>query len=65
MGVKWGSTSAICTLQKSLWFSSERSTDSILIEFGMPLKIVRLFKICISETYSKAHIGKILKNIIY
>jgi hypothetical protein len=31
---------------------------SILIEFGTPLKLVRLIKMCVNETYSsKIHIG--------
>jgi hypothetical protein len=30
----------------------------ILIEFGVPMKQVRLIKMCLSETYSKVHIGK-------
>jgi predicted PolB exonuclease-like 3'-5' exonuclease len=31
---------------------------NILIEFGVPLKLVRLIKMCLNETYSKIHIGK-------
>jgi hypothetical protein len=31
---------------------------SILIEFGSPMKLSRLIKICLNETYSKVHIGK-------
>jgi hypothetical protein len=31
---------------------------SILIEFGIPMKLVRLVKICLNETYSKVHIRK-------
>jgi hypothetical protein len=27
----------------------------ILIEFGVPMKLVRLIKMCLNETYSKAH----------
>jgi hypothetical protein len=30
----------------------------ILIEFGIPMKLVRLIKTCLNETYSKVHIGK-------
>jgi hypothetical protein len=33
---------------------------SILIEFGVPMKLVRLIKICLNETYSKVRIGKCL-----
>jgi hypothetical protein len=33
-----------------------------LIEFGVPTKVVRLIKMCLSETYSGVHIGKHLSN---
>jgi hypothetical protein len=29
----------------------------ILIEFGVPIKLVRLIKMCLNETYSKVLIG--------
>jgi hypothetical protein len=32
--------------------------ENILIEFGVPMKLVRLIKMCLNETYSKIHIGK-------
>jgi hypothetical protein len=31
---------------------------NILIEFGVPMKLVRLIKMCLKETYSKVRIGK-------
>jgi hypothetical protein len=31
---------------------------NILIEVGVPMKLVRLIKICLNKTYSKARIGK-------
>jgi hypothetical protein len=34
----------------------------ILIEFGVPTKVVRLIKMCLNETYSKVHIGKHLSD---
>jgi hypothetical protein len=30
----------------------------ILIEYGIPMKLVRLIKMCLNEAYSKVHIGK-------
>jgi hypothetical protein len=33
---------------------------SILVEFGVPIKLVRLIKMCSNETYSKVHIVKLL-----
>jgi hypothetical protein len=35
---------------------------NILIEFGVPMKLVRLIKICSNEIYSKVHIGKYLSD---
>jgi hypothetical protein len=35
---------------------------SIPIEFGIPMKLVRLIKMCLNETYSKVHIGKHLSD---
>jgi hypothetical protein len=32
------------------------------IEFGIPLKIVRLIKICLNETYSRVRVGKHLPD---
>jgi hypothetical protein len=35
---------------------------NILIEFGVPMKLVRLIKMSLNETYSKIHIGKHLSD---
>jgi hypothetical protein len=35
---------------------------NILIEFGVPMKLVRLIKMCLNETYSRVHIGKHLSD---
>jgi hypothetical protein len=35
---------------------------NILIEFGVPMKLVRLIKMCLNETYSKVRIGKHLSE---
>jgi hypothetical protein len=34
----------------------------ILIEFGVPMKLVRLIKMCLNEMYNKYHIGKHLSH---
>jgi hypothetical protein len=31
---------------------------NILIEFGVPMKLVMLIKMCLNETYCKVHNGK-------
>jgi hypothetical protein len=35
---------------------------NVLLEFGIPKKLVRLIKTCLNETYSKVHVGKLLSN---
>jgi hypothetical protein len=35
---------------------------NILIEFGVPMKLVRLIKMCLNETYSKVRIGTHLSD---
>jgi hypothetical protein len=35
---------------------------NILVEFGIPKKLVRLIKMCLNETYSKVRIVKLLSD---
>jgi hypothetical protein len=35
---------------------------NILIEFGIPMKLVRLIKMCLNETYSRVRVGKHLSD---
>jgi hypothetical protein len=35
---------------------------NILIEFGIRLKLVRLIKMCLNETYSRVRVGKHLSD---
>ena len=36
---------------------------NILIEFGVPKKLVRLIKMCVTETYSRVRVGKNLYDM--
>ena len=36
---------------------------SILIEFGIPKKLVRLIKMCLTGTYSRVRVGKNLSEM--
>jgi sorting nexin-29 len=36
---------------------------NIHTEFGVPMKLVRVIKICLNETYSKVHVDKQLSDI--
>jgi hypothetical protein len=44
---------------KEAYFSFRREVlYDILAEFGVPMKLVRLIKMCFNEIYSKVRIGK-------
>jgi len=36
---------------------------NILIDFGIPMEMVRLIKMCLNETYSRVRVGKHLSDI--
>jgi hypothetical protein len=38
---------------------------NILIEFGIPRKVVGLIKMCLNETYSRVRIGKTLGSFLF
>jgi hypothetical protein len=38
-------------------------TRNILIEFGIPMKLVRLIKICLNETYCRVQVGRHLSDM--
>jgi sorting nexin-29 len=35
---------------------------NIMLEFGIPKKLIRLIKMCLNETYSKVRVGKLLSD---
>ena len=39
------------------------TTINIIIEFGIPKKLVRLIKMCLTETYSRVRMGKNLSEM--
>jgi hypothetical protein len=48
---------------RKAYYSVKRKVPySILLEFGVPKKLVRLIKMCLNETYSKVHVGKLLSG---
>ena len=36
---------------------------NIPIQFGIPMKLVKLIKMCLTETYSRVQVGKNLSSI--
>jgi hypothetical protein len=59
---KWGYNETV----HQLFIDFKKAYDSvrrevlynILIEFGVPMKLVRLIKMCLNETYRKVRVGK-------
>jgi hypothetical protein len=50
-----GSASALIDFKKVYDSTKREVLYSILLEFGVPKKLVRLIKMCLNETYSKVH----------
>jgi hypothetical protein len=62
IGVKWEYSDRVHQLfidfKKAYDSLRREELYSILIEFGVPMKLVRLIKMCLNETHSKVCIGK-------
>ena len=49
---------------KKAYYSVRREVlYNILIEFGIPKKLLRLIKMCLTETYSRVRVGKNLSDM--
>jgi hypothetical protein len=48
-----------------LFIDFKKACDSVRreIEFGIPMKLVRLIKICLNETYSRVWVGRHLSDM--
>jgi hypothetical protein len=62
MGTQWDCASAVYRLQESLDSVRWEVLYNILIEFSIPLKLVRLIKMCLNKTCSKVCAGKHLSD---
>jgi hypothetical protein len=61
MGAQWDSILVI-DFEKAYVSVRREELYNILTEFGMPMKLVRLIKTCLNETYSKVRISKNLSD---
>ena len=62
MGIQRSSASALYRLQAYDPVRRE-GLYNILFEFGIPMKLVRLIKMCLAETYSRIRVGKDLSDM--
>ena len=64
---KWEYNEAVLQLFidfKKAYDSARREVlYNIIIEFGIPMKLVRLIKICLTETHSRDQVGKNLSDV--
>ena len=58
MGMQWRSSSALIDFKKAYDSVRREVLYKILIEFGIPKKLVRLIKMSLTETYSRVWVGK-------
>jgi len=63
---KWEYNEAVHQLftdfEKAYYSVSGEILYNILIEYGVPRKLVRLIKMCLTETYSRVRVGKNLSD---
>jgi hypothetical protein len=64
MGVQWYSISTSHRLQEAYDSVRREVLYIILIEFRVPMKLVRLIKMCLNETYNKVCRGKCLSDAL-
>ena len=58
MGIQCRSSSALYRLQEIFDSVMREVLCKILIEFGIPRKLVRIIKMSLTETYSRVQVGK-------
>ena len=63
MGIQGTNASDLYRLQKAYDSVRKEVLYNILIEFGIPMKLVRLIKMCLTETYSRVRVGKKLSDM--
>jgi len=63
IGTQVSSASAIYTLKQASDSIGRKFLYNFLIEFGIPMKLVRLIKTCLNETYNRVRLSKHLSDI--
>jgi len=62
VGIQRSSASALIDFKKAYDSIRMEVLYNILIEFAIPLKLVRLIKMCLTESYSRVQVGKHLSD---
>jgi len=63
MGIQGSSASAPIDFKKADDSVRRVVLYNILIEFGVPMKLITLIKMCLTETYSRVRVSKNLSDI--
>jgi hypothetical protein len=64
MGIQWTVDQLFIDFQKAYVSVRREELYNILIEFGVPMKLVRLIKMCLNETYSKDVVFNVSQTLI-
>ena len=62
-GIKWSSAKLFIGLRKAYDSVTREVLYNILIEFSIPMKLVRLIKMCLNKTSSRVRVGNHLSDI--
>jgi hypothetical protein len=65
MGVQWKVHQLFTDFKKTYDSFKRKTLNNILIEFGIPMKLIMLIKMCLNETYNKVCISKHLINFLF
>ena len=63
MGIQWGNASVIYDFKKVYDSVMREVLCNILTEFDIPMKLVQLIKMCLTETYSRVQARKHLSDM--
>jgi len=63
MGIQWTSASTVTDFKEACNSVRREVLFDILTGLGIPMKLVRLIKLCLNETFSRVRAGKNLSDM--